>query len=146
MIRRGQRARDGVPRPFRLLSGEELVDGFLEPPLQQELVAGERNAGARVRRRARCPTFRSGGSGQELAGQMEAMNGVEEEQRPHALVQILATPPEGIQGGALSRQILERQMAQAASSAQSRRAGSVVVMMEIKSGMVYKGKAGVDGS
>ena len=68
-----------------------MVDGLLEPALQQVLVAVEGNQSSRVP----MPRFER---------QMKPVDGVEEEQRPDALVKILAAPAEGFQFGAFGEQ------------------------------------------
>ncbi len=43
MIRRGQRAGDGVARTFGRLDAEEMIDRLLKPAVQQMLEAVKRN-------------------------------------------------------------------------------------------------------
>ena len=46
VVGRGQRAGDGVAGAVGLLHGQEVVNGLLEPALEQMLVAFEGNQGA----------------------------------------------------------------------------------------------------
>jgi len=72
MVGVGQSARQGLRRALMRLGLQEGVDRLLESPFQEMGVAGVRNRPGR--RKAR------------LARQMEAMDGIEEEHRPDALV------------------------------------------------------------
>ena len=112
----GQRAGDRLARPLRCLRLQEDVDGLLEAALQQVGVAVERDE---------APALHAG-----LAGQVEAVDGVEEEQRPHALVEVVAGAAEGVQLGALGQQLgAATPTRQNASSERLRTAGSGEVMM-----------------
>ena len=95
VIRRRQRAGDGVARAVALLQREEFINRLLEAALQQMLVALEGNQPAPVQLRD--------------ARNVEAVNGVEKEQRAHALVEIAALAPKRIQRRALRKQSVERQ-------------------------------------
>ena len=90
-------------RPALGLRGQEEIDGLFEAPLQQIGVAGEGN--------------RRGRSGGGTQGNVEAVDGVEEEQRAHAFVEVVAGAAEAVERLALGEQLVERQVA-----AQRRRA------------------------
>ena len=87
-----QRAREGGARSRGGLGGKENVHSFFEPPLQQIGVAGKRNQ--------RSPALPS--------GDVEAMNGVQEEQRPHALVEVVARAAEMVERRAFFEQGFKR--------------------------------------
>ncbi len=76
-----------------------MVNRLLEPPLEQVLVAFERNQTAG---RAVCLV------GLDPDRQVEAMQGVEEEQRSDALVQIVAAATEGVQLSSRGQQLVQR--------------------------------------
>ena len=78
-----QRAGDGVAGAGAFLRCQENFQGLLEPPLQQVFKTPEGNHARR-----RCGQF---------ARQMKPVDRVEEKQGAHALVQIIAGAPEGVQ-------------------------------------------------
>src|SRR5256885_7165560 len=83
MIRRGERARNRIVRPGRILRFQKNLDRLLEPPLKQMSVSLERNQPAQ---------FHS-----SFVGQVKAVNRIQEEKRPHPLIQIAALPPKLLQ-------------------------------------------------
>ena len=89
-----ERAREGGARSRSGLGGEENVQSFLEPSLQQIGVAGKRN------QRKRSPALPS--------GDVKAMNGIEKKQRPHALVKIVAAAAEMVECRAFFQQGFKR--------------------------------------
>ena len=93
----GERAGDDRARPLGALGGQELVDGLLEAALQKMDVAGVGNLRGRA--------------GLLAQGHMEAVDGVEEEQRAHAFVEVVARAAEAVERGALGLQLRERQVA-----------------------------------
>ena len=90
----GQRAGNGRAGAVGGLRRQEDFDRFFKPALQQVLVAAERNQ--RLRADAR------------LERQVEAVDGVEEKQRAHAFVKIVAGAAEAVQGGAFVLQVRQR--------------------------------------
>ncbi len=94
MVSFGQRTGNGFVGPLHRLRLQEDVDGFLEPAAQQVVVAVKRDESA------------VGNAG--FVGQVETMNSIQEEQRAHALVQVAAGAPEGVQLGALGQQAIQR--------------------------------------
>ena len=94
----GQGAGDRGARPARAPAREEDVDRLLEPALQQ----------MRCSRRTGC-SARAAASG--LAREVEAVDGVEEEQRAHALVEVVAGAAEAVERVALGQQLFERGIA-----------------------------------
>ena len=107
-----------------------MVDGLLKPPLQQVLVALEAEceqpspAGMDAFHRAVVNRLR------HLRRQMEPVNGVEEEQRAHPLVKVLAAPAETRPARRIRCSIAPADSpAQAASSDWLRSSGSVAVMI-----------------
>ncbi len=79
-----------------LLFGQEFADGFFEAPFQQMDVALEGNAALRRRGLA--------------LRDLEAVNRIEEEQRAHALVEVVRAAAELLQRSALAHQIRERKL------------------------------------
>src|SRR5207244_13033078 len=98
VVGRGEGAGRGIVWALVLLRRQELVDGFLEPPLQQLLVAFERDVAAGS---GRC----AAGAVQEPGREMEAVDGVEKKQRAHALIEIVAPAADGIQRRARVKQL-----------------------------------------
>jgi len=96
VVRRRQRAGDGIARAFRLLHGQKLVQGLLEAALEQMLVAGEGDERAAAG---------GGGGGRQAFRQMEPVDRVKEEQRAHALVEVFAAPAEVVQPRALVQEV-----------------------------------------
>src|SRR5260370_13989162 len=76
------------------LRGQEEIDGLFEAALEQVGISGEGN------RRGRC-----GGGTQR---NVEAVNGVQEKERAHAFVQVVAGAAEAIKRLALGDQLFER--------------------------------------
>ena len=93
LIGGGQCAGNPVARAIIVLGLEKQIDGFLEAPLQQMLVAVERNG----------PGLLVG----EKRRQVEAVDGVEEKQRPHPVVEVVALAAEVIQRGGLGEQFIQ---------------------------------------
>jgi len=87
LIGRGQRAGNPVARALRRLGPEKNVDRFLKPPLQQVFITFERN-----RRRPRAIFARS-----EPRGEVEAVDRVEKQQRPHPVIEVFALAAEPIE-------------------------------------------------
>ena len=83
-VGRRQGARDRIRRSRRPLHGEERRDRFGESPCEEVLVAAMRDE-------RRSPP-------DEPRGEVEAVDCVEEKQRPDALVEIRARATEGLQG------------------------------------------------
>src|SRR5688572_10012455 len=90
VIRRREGTADGVAGAVSALCGEERVDRFLETPVEQVLVALERNR----RATRRC----------ELRRDVEPVNREEEEQRPHALVEVVARSAKRLERVAFGQQ------------------------------------------
>src|SRR5260370_22937822 len=76
------------------LRGQEEIDGLFEAALEQVGISGERN------RRGRC-----GGGAQR---NVEAVDGVQEKERAHAFVEVVAGAAEAIECLALGEQLFER--------------------------------------
>src|SRR5208283_232249 len=89
----GQGARKGRARSRGGLCGEKNIKSFFEPALQEMGVTRERNQRAGSRARAR--------------GDVKAMNGIQEKQSPHALVEIVAAAPEAVERLAFAPQVLQ---------------------------------------
>ncbi len=83
--------------PVRGLRGEEDIDGLFEPALEQAGVAGEGDGGA--------------GGGFRPQGHVEAVDGVEEEEGAHALVEVVAGAAEAVEGLAFGGELGERHAA-----------------------------------
>src|SRR5262249_41633917 len=80
----------------------EMVDGLLKAPLEQMLVAFEGDpTWCHVRRQVR--------STRKLGGQVESVNGIKKKQGAHALIEVLAAPPECVQLRTLTQQLVPRQ-------------------------------------
>src|SRR5262249_46852796 len=94
VVRGGQRAGEGVAGAGPALGGEEAVDGLIEAAPQQLLIAGEGDAAA------------AGKAGSKR--QVKAVEGVEEEEGPDALVEVLTGPAELVEVGTLGQQCLDR--------------------------------------
>ena len=94
MIRFRQRTGHRLVRALRGLRLQEDIDRLLETALQQIRIAVERNE---------APALHAG-----LAGQVKAVDVVEEKQRPHTLVQVVAGAAESIQLSAFGQQFGER--------------------------------------
>ena len=94
MIGFGQGTGNGLVWPLRRLRLQEDVDSLLEAAAQQVVVAVKGDE----------PALRHA----RLVGQMEAVNGVQEEQGAHTLIEVAAGPPQGIQLGALGQQLIQR--------------------------------------
>ncbi len=97
VIRRGQRAGDRIARPLRLLHAEKAVNRFLEPALQQMLVAGERDEAFAIQT--------------ELRRQVKSVDRIQEEQRPDPFVQAVGLPTKRIERRTLRQKLLERGVA-----------------------------------
>jgi len=97
LVGRGQGARDAVGRTLGPLHREEVIERLLEPAVQQQVEPGTRyQALARPSRR------------RQPARQVEPVNGIEEEERAHTLVEVVARAPEGIELGTLGQQVGRR--------------------------------------
>jgi len=94
VIRLGQRARHGLARPLRGLCPQEDVDRLLEAPLQQMGIP--------------FPRDETLGLQSGLQRDVKAMDSVEEKERTHAFVEVVAGAAEGIQAGALRHQLGQR--------------------------------------
>src|SRR5688572_8472137 len=97
MITGGEHAADGVGRPLERLRREKNFECFLEAALQKMLVAGKWNPTAALHLRPR--------------RQMEPVNRVEEKERAHALVKIVARPAKPIEGSAFGEKLGKREVA-----------------------------------
>ena len=86
----GERAGKGLTGPRGGLGGEEDIERFFKPALQQVGVTGEGNQRTRGREGAR--------------GDVKAMDGVQEKQRTHALVEVVAAAPEAVERLAFPQQ------------------------------------------
>src|ERR1035441_1378111 len=95
-LTRGQRAGDGGARPTPGLRGQEKIEGLFEAALEQVGISGERN--------------RRGCRGAGPQRNVEAMDGVEKEERPHAFVEVVAGAAKAVQRLALGEQFFERQL------------------------------------
>src|SRR5665213_243887 len=94
MIGCGQRAGNGVARAVLFLTVKKNLDGVLKAAMQQMRVALEGDEAAHFDAR--------------LQRQMKAVNGIEEEQRAHALIQIFTAITERFQVLAFRKQLLQR--------------------------------------
>ena len=118
VVRGGEGAAQRVARPAGGLLGPEHPHRLVEPPGEQPLDAGVRDAA--VGRQ-----FRPG-------RQVEPVDRVQEEQRPHAVVQVAALAAEPVEGVALGEQLRgSAGRRQAAASGRLRTAGSVERMMSV---------------
>ena len=97
MIGRGQGGTDAVAGAFGLLLGQEGIDRLLESTMEQVLESAERNQ----------PTGAPALAG-EHGGKMEAMQGVQEEQRANPLVEVGGATPEAVQFGSELQQSRRR--------------------------------------
>ena len=99
LIRCRESARDAVARPLGGLNGEKRVDGFLEPTGEEvlETTVGNVTVARDGDRRLNREPWRD----------VEALEGVQEEQRPDAVVEVLAPPSEGVELGALGHELRE---------------------------------------
>ena len=88
MVGGGEGAGDGVAGAFGGLDGEERVDGFFEPSVKEVFVAVEGDHAA-----VREPLFE---------GEVEPVDGVEEEEGADAFVEVVALTAEGVEFGAFS--------------------------------------------
>ena len=91
MIGLGQRAGQPLAGSLRRLGLEKDLDRFLEAAQQEQAIALERHQPTPLHR--------------GLLWQMEAMDGVEKERGPHALVQVVAGTAQRIQLDALGQQL-----------------------------------------
>ncbi len=89
----GQGAGNPVARAALLLGFEKHVDGFLEAAFQQIFITLEGNG--------------SGFATGEPHGQVEAVDGVEEKQRPNTMIEVVAVAAEGIEGSGFGEQFIE---------------------------------------
>jgi hypothetical protein len=93
----GQRAGDDRPGAARAFGGQEKVDGLVEAAVQKVGVARIGNLSGRAGRRA--------------LWHVKPVDGVEEEQRAHAFVEVVARSAKTVERGALGLQLTERQIA-----------------------------------
>jgi hypothetical protein len=99
VVSHSERTGKTVARTFPALNTQEGLNRFLKPAMKQMFVTLERN------QRAPPP-------GPELGlrqsrWKVKPLQGVEEEQRPHPFIEILASPPERLQDIALPQQLSE---------------------------------------
>ena len=91
---------DGVAGALGLLHGKETVYSFFESPVEQVLETAERNEGSgRLGRQS---------LGDQPLRQMEAVDGIEEKQGAHAVIQVVARSAEGVEFLAMAEQPCDR--------------------------------------
>ena len=95
LIGRGQRAGNPVAGAMLALVSQEHVDGLLEAACEQVFVALEGN--------------RPGWRVSQKPGQVEALDGMQEQQGPHALIEVVALAAETIERIRLGEQFVERE-------------------------------------
>src|SRR5581483_547419 len=91
IIRIGERARNGVVRPFRRLRSEKYLQRLLEPTLQQMRVTPERH---------QPPLFHA-----RFQRQVKSMNRIKKKQRPYAFVEVFAAVSKSLQFLTLAQQL-----------------------------------------
>ena len=93
----GQGGREGSVGPAVFLDAQEGVDCFFEAASEQVFAAGEGDQPA--------------GVGAGTVGQVEAVDGVEEEQRADLLVQVVVGTAKAVKGGTLLQERFEGKVA-----------------------------------
>ena len=94
---RGQCAGELIAGSVLRLRSQEGFNGLFKPAVEVVLVARIRNAAA--------------GRGRHAQGHVEPVDGVEEEERPHALVEVGAAAAEAVELGGVGQQIVQRRAA-----------------------------------
>ena len=89
-----QGARDAIAGAGLCLSSEEDFDRFFKAPPQQEVIPIKGHQG---------PGLNPG-----LERQVKAVDSIQEKAGPHSLIEVSATPPQGIERCSLFQQVRER--------------------------------------